>query len=154
MAALVEFFARNIPEAEKRYNELAANDPLGGAKGGFYGAVDYRSALACLQILAGSAQEARTPLLASRGAEEKRLSDVPKDPAARYRKAAIEAMLGERENAIVDLRLAFEAGWIDYRATETDPRFDAIANTPEFRRLMSDTSRKVGILTNQTINTK
>ena len=147
LAALVEFFSRNIPEAEKRYQELAVDDPLGGVKGGFYGAVDYRSAFACLQILRGQGGTARRTILACLAAEEKRVADVPTDPLARYRKAAIEAMLGESEKALADLRLAFSAGWIDYRATEADPRFDSIAQTEEFRALIGEVSRRVQTLT-------
>jgi serine/threonine protein kinase/tetratricopeptide (TPR) repeat protein len=146
MAALIEFFARNIPEAEKRYRELAQNDPLGGIKGGFYGAVDYRSALACLQILAGRGDETRPLLVSCLDAEEKRLADVPTDLLARYRKAALEAMLGDSVKALADLRSAFEAGWMDYRTTAADPRFDKIAASPEFRTLIADAARKVEML--------
>jgi tetratricopeptide (TPR) repeat protein/tRNA A-37 threonylcarbamoyl transferase component Bud32 len=154
MAALIEFFARNIPDAQKQYRELASDDAFGGTKGGFYGAVDYQSALACLKILSGHREEALSALQTCLAAEEKHLADVPNDPTSRYRKAAIESMLGQRDNALADLRLAFDAGWIDYRSTEADPRFDAIANTAEYRRLISETARKVEILSNKTVTPK
>jgi hypothetical protein len=150
MAALVELFARNVSEAEKRYRELAQKDPLGGVKGGFYNAVDYRSALACLQILNGHAEQARPSLLATLAAEEKHLTSCPTDPAGHYRKAALKAMLGENGQALADLRRAFEAGWIDYRATNLDPRFDSIAQTPEFKAILSEAARHVETLAKQT----
>jgi tetratricopeptide (TPR) repeat protein len=143
MAALVEFFARNIPEAEKRYRELAQEDPLGGIKGGFYNAVDYRSALACLQLLRGHSEQARPTLLSCLADEEKRVRRFPADPSAHYRKAALKSMLGEDIEALSALRLAVDCGWIDYRATRIDPRFDRINQTPEFNAILLDASRKV-----------
>jgi tetratricopeptide (TPR) repeat protein/tRNA A-37 threonylcarbamoyl transferase component Bud32/TolB-like protein len=146
MAAFIEFFARNFSEAERLYSNLASDDPMGGTKGGFYGAVDYRSALACLRIWAGRSDEARPVLLSCLAAEEERLTATPGDPAARYRKAAIEAMLRQDRQALADLRSAIAAGWVDYRATRADPRFDSLKQHPEFLELLSDIASKVAAM--------
>jgi tetratricopeptide (TPR) repeat protein len=146
MAALIEFLRRNIPEAEKQYRELTQDDPLGGIKGGFYGAVDYRSALACLHLLSGRGDEARAIILECLAAEQKRVDKFPADPSAHYRKAALKSMLGEEPEALAELENAVDCGWIDFRAMQMDPRFDRIARTPEFAAILAKASRKVEAL--------
>lgn len=146
MAALVEFLARNVPEAEKRYRELMQDDPFGGIKGGFYNTVDYRSALACLHLMSGNAKEARAIILDCLAAEEKRIARFPTDPLAHYRKAGFHAMLGESAEALTELRAAVNSGWIDFRATRIDPRFDHIAQTPEFASILGEAANKAQAL--------
>ena len=48
MAAMVEFFGRNFPQAGRLYSALAQKDPNGG--GGFYGGISYKSALGFLTM--------------------------------------------------------------------------------------------------------
>ena len=148
---LVEFLARNVPEARKRYRELMLDDPFGGIKGGFYHTVDYRSALACLHLMSGDQKEARAIILDCLTAEEKRIVRFPTDPLARYRKAALKAMLGENAEALIELRTAVELGWIDFRATRNDPRFENIAKTAEFASILGEAASKAQTLAQKDI---
>src|SRR5205814_2871710 len=58
-AALVEFFSRKYDQALKIYSDLLNADRLGGGRGGAYGAIDYRSAVARLKMETGDVQTAR-----------------------------------------------------------------------------------------------
>jgi tetratricopeptide (TPR) repeat protein len=140
MAAQVAFFSRNFSEAEKLYRELAAKNPNGG--GSFYGAVSYRSALARLR-LASEEKTSRQILHDDLTREMEALQSAPNHPEILYRVAAIESSLGRVELALKHLRAAMEAGWIDYRSTQLDPRFDAVGHTPTFQELISLTASRV-----------
>jgi len=63
-----------------------------------------------------------------------------------YGLAATEAMLGQTEAALKDLHHAVDAGWVDYRATELDPRFDAVRQLPEFQKIISELSHHIAEL--------
>ncbi len=145
-AAMVEFFDRNFPEAEKLYRALDAEDLMGGRKNGFYAALDHRSPLARTLIASGQNAQAHELLLSCLAAEEKHLTSVPEDPYSRYRKSAVECMLGQEKNALDDLRLATAAGWIDYRDTRRDPRFDRLSHNPEFVQILADAASQVAAM--------
>jgi tetratricopeptide (TPR) repeat protein len=137
MVALVEFFARNYPQAEQLYGRLANIDPAGGGRGGIPGGVDYSSALARLGKERGERKHA-IALTEARIAQEKaHLVTTPNDGESLYRLAAAEAVLNRTEEALRDLRLAAMAGWLDYRSPQLDPRFDNISKTPAFREIVS-----------------
>lgn len=138
MAAEVEFFGRNFTEAEALYAELADSNSDGG--GEFYGSVTYPSALGYLRLLR---HDTRGGLLLDRAWENEAaiLRETPELPSALYRMAAIEACLGKTESALQHLRTAYEAGWIDYRSMQLDPRFDSLRaqdSFTEITHLMSD----------------
>jgi tetratricopeptide (TPR) repeat protein/tRNA A-37 threonylcarbamoyl transferase component Bud32 len=138
-AALVEFFSRNYGEAGRLYAELERKDPLGGGRDGAYsGAVDNRSAMARLKIESGDKLGARALLADVSAAAKQKLRSAPTDAETLYRLSAVEAMLGETSNCLKDLRAAIAAGWIDYRSARLDPRFDAVAEIPEFRNTLSE----------------
>jgi serine/threonine protein kinase len=141
MAAQVEFFSRNFPEAEKLYQELAVTDPNGGSS--FYGAVSYPSALGRLRLAAYDEKNGRRMLEAALKKELERLESLPQDPRILYCVAAIESSLGKIEPALEHLRNATEAGWIDYRSMALDPRFDAISGDPRFGAIIRETQTKV-----------
>lgn len=143
IGAFVEFFGPNVSEAEQRYRVLAVDEPEGGAKGGLPGSVDYRSALACLQLRNGQVAEGRLALQACLTAETERVANHPADPGGWYRKAAIEAMLARPTEALDDLRSAVAKGWLDYRVTRADPRFAAIAADPEFDAILGGIAARV-----------
>jgi serine/threonine protein kinase len=147
MAAQVEFFSRNFTEAEKLYQQLAAKDPNGG--GGFYGAVSYQSALGRLRLEAGDEKTGRRILEDTRAKELDALRLAPNHPEILYRLAAIESSLGKAESALEHLRAATEAGWIDYRSMELDPRFDAMSVSPQFKEILQRLATRVATLRRQ-----
>ena len=148
-AALLEFFTRNYGEARRLYQDLAKSDPLGGGRGGAYGAVDYRSAIARLEIDSEKNLEAQRLLLEVSDAEKRKLASAPEDAETLYRLAAEEAMLGQTEASLKDLRSAIKQGWIDYRSTQLDPRFDSISAKLEFRTIISELAAHVASLGRQ-----
>ena len=149
-AALVELFARNYGEAEQLYTELETNDPLGGGRDGAYGAaVDFRSAKARIKIEFGDEAGARALLLDVSSTTKQRLVSAPNDAEALYRLSAVEAMLGKPADCLKDLRTAIDAGWIDYRSTRLDPRFDTVSAIPEFQTILSELAAHVARLGRQ-----
>jgi len=57
--------------------------------------------------------------------------------------AANNMALGEKEKAFEALKQAVEAGWIDYRSMNLDPRFDVVRNTEAFRDVIARLTNKV-----------
>ncbi|MEY2578962.1 MAG: eukaryotic-like serine/threonine-protein kinase, partial [Verrucomicrobiota bacterium] len=134
MAAQVEFFGRDFAEASKLYSELYAQDPDGG--GDFYAAVTYASALGRLK-LDTEPLAAKKLLARAREMEIAILEEVPGQPTPLYRLAAIDASLGAVDSAFAHLDAAAAAGWIDYRSTALDPRFDLVRHDPRFDKYLS-----------------
>jgi tetratricopeptide (TPR) repeat protein/tRNA A-37 threonylcarbamoyl transferase component Bud32 len=135
MAAQVEFFSRNFPEAEKLYRDLAARDPDGG--GSFYGAVSYQSALGRLRLGAEDVENGTRILQEHLHKELEALASTPQHPEILYRVAAIESCLGRLQPAAAHLQKAAEAGWTDYRSLEIDPRFDGLRETPGYKTIFT-----------------
>jgi serine/threonine protein kinase/tetratricopeptide (TPR) repeat protein len=149
MAAIIEFFTRNYPEAERLYNKLAQADSDGGAS--FYGNVGSKSALGYLVIASGDSRRGRTLLGNALAKELAALTGAPDNPEVLYRLAAIESCLGKTESAITHLEAAVAAGWIDYRSLSLDPRFDAIANDIRFQTLLGRLKIKTEELRRSTV---
>jgi TolB-like protein/tetratricopeptide (TPR) repeat protein len=143
MAAVIEFFSRNFDAAETLYHEAAST--LGRTGGvSFPGSVRFISALGFIQKSSGTHVEDGQALLEeSRAIEEKELAATPKNPPLLYNLAADQAALGNSEAANVALNRAVEAGWIDYRSMELDPRFDSIRNTEAFKDILTRLTNKV-----------
>jgi tetratricopeptide (TPR) repeat protein len=131
--AMIEFFARNFPEAERLYGQLEKKDPDGGGR--FYGGISYKSALGRL-IFEKDARHGKRLLEESLASEHKQLVIAPANPEVLYRVAATESSLGQAESAITHLQAAVAGGWIDYRSLSRDPRFDTIANDIRFQTLL------------------
>jgi tetratricopeptide (TPR) repeat protein len=144
MAAQVEFFSRNFPDAERLYQELAAKDPSGG--GGFYGAVGYQSALGRLRLAAGDEKAGNAILEEALNKELAGLRSAANHPEILYRLAAIESSLGRIEPALEHLRAATNAGWIDYRSLDLDPRFDALRSDRRYQEIYGSMTRRVASL--------
>jgi tetratricopeptide (TPR) repeat protein len=141
MVAQVAFFSRNFTEAERLYRDLAVKDPNGG--GSFFGALSYQSAVGRLR-LAAQDQETGTQILNDALAKElESLRLAPNHPEILYRVAAIEASLGKTESALQHLTAATDAGWIDYRSTELDPRFDFVRDIQDFKNILAHQKGKV-----------
>ena len=141
IAAIIEFFGRNLLEAERLYDRLARADANGGAE--FYGNISYKSALGYLRLAKGDSARARTLLQECLVKEFNQLKSAPDNPETLYRVAAIESSLGKNELALGHLQAAAAAGWIDYRSLSLDPRFDAIADDARFKMLLGRLKLKV-----------
>jgi serine/threonine protein kinase/Tfp pilus assembly protein PilF len=141
MAAQVEFFSRNFADAEKLYKELAAKDPNGGRS--FCGAMSYQSALGRLRQAAHDEKAAQRILQQELKQELNWLQSAPQHPHTLYRVAAIEASLGKRQPALEHLQAAVNAGWIDYRSLDLDPRFDLVRAERAFKDILAQLQNKV-----------
>ena len=134
LAAEIEFFARNFPEAQRLYTVLEQKDPDGG--GSFYGGISYKSALGRIALNKKTPSVGSSLLRECLTKELKQLEAAPDNPDILYRISAIESSLGRTEPAIGHLQAAVSAGWIDYRSLSLDPRFDAIANDERFQTIL------------------
>jgi tetratricopeptide (TPR) repeat protein len=145
LTAQIEFFARNLGEAQRLYTALEQTDPDGG--GSFYGGISYKSALGRLN----NNYAKRSALLGECLAKElKQLEAAPDDAEILYRIAAIESSLGKTDAAIERLEAAVAAGWIDYRSLSLDPRFDAVAEDIRFQSLLGKLKLRVEDLSRAT----
>jgi serine/threonine protein kinase/tetratricopeptide (TPR) repeat protein len=152
MAAQVAFFSRDFVEAEKLYQELAKKDPNGGDS--FYGAVSYQSALGRLRLAAHDEEAGRQILEDVLSKEMEGLHSAPSHPEILYRIAAIESSLGGVERALEHLSAAMEAGWIDYRSLDLDPRFDAMRANARYPKIFGAMVGRVTSLRNGVAPTK
>jgi tetratricopeptide (TPR) repeat protein/TolB-like protein len=140
MAAQVELFGRNLPEAEALYGQLFESDPDGG--GAFYGCISYRSALGYLRLVRHD-ESAQGLLQQARQTETALLQDSPSLPDTLYRLAAIESCLVETDSALSHLADAANAGWIDFRSLQLDPRFDSIRGTDSYNKTVEAMKKRV-----------
>ncbi len=146
--AQIEFFARNFPEAERLYGELHqanANDVSVDQ----YGALTNASALARLQMIRGDIRSANRLLDECIANDQAKLAKTPRHPEVLYRLSAEEATRGDTVKSLTYLRASITAGWCDYRSPRLDPRFDAVANTPEFQKILSSLAAEVNSLKQQ-----
>jgi serine/threonine protein kinase/tetratricopeptide (TPR) repeat protein len=141
IAAQIEFFARNLSEAQRLYRRLDESNHDGG--GAFYGNVSYGSALGRIGISQSHSIDARAMLQECLAKEMQQSESAPDNPDILYRISAIESSLGKNEPAIEHLEAAVSAGWIDYRSLSLDPRFDAISNDTRFQAILGKLELKV-----------
>jgi len=146
MAALVEFFSRNYQQAERFYSTLLREDPDGGGKGGFYGAVDYGAALARLKQESGDKNTGRVLLEQSIQRTQQHLAKAPQNGHLLYCLAAAEALAGETKASLKHLQSSINSGWIDYKSLRLDPRFDQVSGTHEFQKILSELTEHVAML--------
>src|SRR5256714_1650445 len=142
MAALIEFFSRHFPAAEKLYRQALAIDRAGGVD--FAGSVGYLSAIGFIQKLSGAhVQEGSVLLEEAHWLDEKELLSAPGNLRHLYSLAANYAAQGKGEAATVCLDKAIAAGWIDYRSMMLDPRFDSIRDDEIFQNALGRLISKV-----------
>src|SRR2546423_4331030 len=142
MAALIEFFSRHFPAAEKLYRQALAIDRAGGVD--FAGSVGYLSAIGFIQKLSGAhVQEGSVLLEEAHWLDEKELLSAPGNLRHLYSLAANYAAQGKGEAATVCLDKAIAAGWIDYRSMMLDPRFDSIRDDEAFENALNRLISKV-----------
>jgi hypothetical protein len=144
LAAQIEFFARNFPEAQRLYRSLHEKDPDGGAA--FYGNVSYGSALGRIGVSHERSTKVREMLQQCLTKEVRQSESAPDNPDILYRVSAIESSLDKNEPAIEHLEAAVSAGWIDYRSLSLDPRFDGISNDTRFQAILGKLKLKVEAL--------
>jgi tetratricopeptide (TPR) repeat protein/tRNA A-37 threonylcarbamoyl transferase component Bud32 len=145
LLAQIEFFARNFREAEQLYGEIRQADPHGvGLEQ--YGAISSASALARLKLEAGDIESANQLLNECLASDKAQLATSPRNPEVLYRLAAAEAIRGNARSALNYLRTSISAGWIDYRSTQLDPRFDRISDNPDFQKILSDLATHVAAI--------
>ena len=145
LLAQIDFFSRNFAEAERLYREIHEADPKGV---GFqqYGAISSASALARLKLAVGDQASAKQLISESLATDEAQLAISPRNAEALYRLAADEAVRGDLTLSLRHLRESIAAGWLDYRSTRLDPRFDQVADNPEFQSLLSELATRVAAL--------
>jgi tetratricopeptide (TPR) repeat protein len=146
--AQIEFLARNFPEAERIYGELHQVDPnnVGADQ---YGALTNASALAKLKMIKGDISSANRLLEECIASDQARLAKSPRHPEVLYRLAAEEATRGNTVASLTYLQASITAGWRDYRSARLDPRFDAVASTPEFQKILTALAAHVASLNEQ-----
>jgi tetratricopeptide (TPR) repeat protein len=148
IAAQLEFFSGNYPQARELYSKLIKTDERGG--GSFYGAVTYQSALGRIDQELGAYEEASRLFEQALAAETQAFTRQPRNSEAAYRLAAVEACLGKSKIALEHLRQAGALGWLDYRSLKRDPRFDSLRDNPELNTLIDGLSAKVAELRSNT----
>jgi serine/threonine protein kinase/Flp pilus assembly protein TadD len=142
MAALIEFFNRHFPAAEKLYRKALAGNRSGG--GEFAGSVRYLSAIGFIEKLSDPhSKEGKVLLEEAHWLDEKELLSAPDNLRHLYSLAANYAAQGKGEAATVCLDKAIAAGWIDYRSMMLDPRFDSIRHSETFENALNRVISKV-----------
>jgi serine/threonine protein kinase/Tfp pilus assembly protein PilF len=155
LGALVEFFSRNFAEAERQYNQLSREDPVGiGAQ--HYGAISYASVLARLKRERKDLQEAAMLIRGCITTDLKLLEQSQPSDSAEilYRLAADQAVAQNVAEAISYLKESIARGWLDYRSPKLDPRFDALADNPQFQKILDDLATRVADLRRQGLTDK
>lgn len=152
MSANIEFFSRNFDAAETFYREAAAKHRQGGVH--FSGSVRFLSALGFIRSSLGSAKEGRALLEEARALDQKELQLAPENSALLYSLAASNMALGETEKAFEALSRAVEAGWVDYRSMNLDPRFDAVRDTDAFRDIIARLTTNVQAMRDNVLRRK
>jgi tetratricopeptide (TPR) repeat protein/tRNA A-37 threonylcarbamoyl transferase component Bud32/TolB-like protein len=145
LLAQIEFFSRNFAEAERLYREIREADPRGvGLEQ--YGAISSGSALARLKFAAGDLVSANRLIKECLASDQAQVGVSPHNAEVLYRLAGDEAMQGNVAASVQFLRDSIAAGWLDYRSTRLDPRFDQVAANPEFQKLLSEQAAHVAEL--------
>jgi tetratricopeptide (TPR) repeat protein len=136
------FLMRDYHRAEELFRSLAEGQ-AGCSSRGAYGVVTCDSALGTIRYRSSDIQAGEAMLRSALATARQRNAERPADARAVYLVAALEATLGLRHEALQHLEEAFARGWVDYRLTSIDPRFDLIAADPRFTKIISDTAERI-----------
>jgi tetratricopeptide (TPR) repeat protein len=154
LSALVTFFSRDYPDAEGQYERLSRDNPGGSSQ--HYGAISYASALARIKQEENRANEVAELINGCIIFDLKQLGQLqPTDRAEiLYRLAADYAITRDVSTSLNYLRDSIAIGWLDYRSPRVDPRFDAIAKDPQFKKILDDLATRVADLRRQGLTDK
>ena len=142
MEAVSEFFGRRFEHAEQLYREASASHRTGGVM--FPGAIRFISALGYIENLSPArASQGKALLEEARSLDKRELTKAGENPWLWYDLAANNAALGDIAAAIESLGKATELGWIDYRSTTLDPRFDSLRGNQAFEDLLAGLKNKI-----------
>ncbi len=135
LAAWIELCDGNAPAATIHYEKLRAENSY-QQNWVFRGSINPASALAFLARQVGSNERARQ--LAEEALNEDRalLAKYPHNARLLHDIAATCSVMGDTERAFSYLKEAIDAGWVEYRSTEIDPRFAALATLPRFTEML------------------
>ena len=139
LKAQIELFSGDFAAAQVTYQRLVQMDPKGLIT--YYGGISYLSALGFLRLQAGD--PAQADALLERAAQMHVELPDNEGPQAIYDLAAVRAVQGRKDDALALLTRAIRAGWIDYRATQSDPRFHLLRAEPKFAQMLEALSLRV-----------
>jgi serine/threonine protein kinase/Tfp pilus assembly protein PilF len=142
MAARVEFWSRDFPNAEKLYRELQASFPDTNGLAGPYADLYCKSALAAIRAGMGKRVEAEALAHECIAKENQSLSRASDNPECLYRLSAARALASDTEASLTALEQAIRCGWRDHRSPVIDPRFDHVSQEPRFHKLINDLSAR------------
>jgi serine/threonine protein kinase/Tfp pilus assembly protein PilF len=91
----------------------------------------------------GNADRGEALLQMSADIRRKRIAEGNDEFYPRYDLALIDAIRGDKNEAIYWLREAIEAGWRDYRLAQKDPWFECLHDEDVFKELMKDVENQV-----------
>jgi serine/threonine protein kinase/tetratricopeptide (TPR) repeat protein len=153
MEAVSEFFGRRFEHAEQLYREASATHRTGGVM--FPGAVRFISALGYIQNLSPMrALQGRALLEEARTLDKRELSNAGENAWLWYDLAANNAALGDTDAAIESLGKATALGWIDYRSTMLDPRFDSLRGNQAFEDILAAIKNKMDTMRRNVLHLK
>jgi hypothetical protein len=121
----------------------------------FPGAVRFISALGYMQSLSPvRALQGKALLEEARTLDKRELSKAGENAWLWYDLAANNAALGDSDAAIESLGKATALGWIDYRSTMLDPRFDSLRGNQAFEDLLAALKSKIETMRRNTSHLK
>jgi protein kinase/serine/threonine-protein kinase len=91
----------------------------------------------------GEPERGKALLELSAGIRLKRIDEGNDEFYPRYDLALINAIRGDKDEAIFWLRKAVEAGWRDYLLAQKDPWFEDLRDEGEFQEIMKDVENQV-----------
>ncbi|HEV2840680.1 MAG TPA: protein kinase [Chthoniobacterales bacterium] len=111
--------------------------------------ITYQSALGWICLQTGEKAEGISLLNEAKNLEIGALSTAPRNPNHLYSIAATCAALGETNEALTWFEKAADAGMIDYRFAEMDPRFSDLAFDTRFKKTLTALRERVEQLRRQ-----
>ena len=140
LAAQLELYSGNLTAAEVTYCQLYDGGRQIALS--YYGSMSYPSILCWLAYRAGRKEEGDALLKAAQALH----ADGADGPQATYDLAAVRCLEGRQEEALALLRKSVAAGWLDFRSTLIDPRFEALRQDAGFVALIDALRLKVSRL--------
>ena len=139
LKAQIDLFSGDYVTAEATYRRLLQMDRKGLIT--YYSSISYLSALGFLRLQAGDLPQA--DLFLEQATQMHSESTDNEGPQAIYDLAAIRAIQGRKSDALIFLERAICSGWIDFRATGLDPRFQSLREDPRFVQMLEGLSVRV-----------